>query len=181
VSALVAALTGVGGTAAEAFGLVTVDVPRERWAEALATAAVAGAAYLDLLTAYDELDDGFAVVAHIATADVREHVLVRTRVPREDPTVATATTVYAGAAWHERETHEMYGVVFVGNDDLAPLLLPPGFVGHPLRKDFVLAARVSLPWPGDKDPADSTGRARRRTLPPGVPADWPTGVVGEEP
>lgn len=180
MSALVEALTGAGGTAVESFGLVTVDVPREGWVPALAAAAAAGAAYLDFLTAYDELDAGFAVVAHVSTLDARDHVLVRTRVPRDDAALATATPVYAGAAWHERETHEMFGIAFAGNDDLAPLLLPPGFVGAPLRKDFVLASRVSVPWPGDKDPADSTGKARRRTLPPGVPADWPTGVVGEE-
>lgn len=172
------ALVAAGGTASESFGLVTVDVPREAWASALGAAAAAGATYLDLLTAYDELDAGFAVVAHVATPDAREHVLVRTRVPREDPVVGTATGVYAGAAWHERETHEMFGIGFAGNDDLAPLLLPAGFAGHPLRKDFVLGARVSLPWPGEKDPADSTGKARRRVLPPGVPADWPRGEVG---
>jgi NADH-quinone oxidoreductase subunit C len=180
VSGVAAAVAAAGGgTATESFGLVTVDVPTSGWVAALGAGADAGAAYLDFLTAYDELDQGFAVVAHIATSDAREHVLVRTRVPRDEPVLATATGVYAGAAWHERETHEMFGIGFVGNDDLEPLLLPEGFGAHPLRKDFVLAARVSVPWPGDKDPADSTGKARRRTLPPGVPADWPTGVVGE--
>jgi NADH-quinone oxidoreductase subunit C len=174
------AVAAAGGAAAESFGVVAIEVPRAAWAAALGAGAAAGAAYLDFLTAYDELDDGFAVVAHIATTDAREHVLVRTRVPRDEPVLATATGVYAGAAWHERETHEMFGIAFAGNDDLEPLLLPAGFGAHPLRKDFVLAARVSVPWPGDKDPADSTGKARRRTLPPGVPADWPTGVVGEE-
>ena len=179
VAAAVAAAGG--GTAAESFGQVIVDVPRAGWASALAAGAAAGATYLDFLTAYDELDDGFAVVAHVSTLDAREHVLVRTRVPRDEPVLETATGVYAGAAWHERETHEMFGIDFAGNDDLEPLLLPEGFGAHPLRKDFVLAARVSVPWPGDKDPADSTGKARRRTLPPGVPPDWPTGVVGEGP
>jgi NADH-quinone oxidoreductase subunit C len=181
MSAVADAVVSAGGTAAESFGLVVVDVPRESWEPALAAAAGAGAAYFDFLTAYDELEAGFAVVAHVSTTDASDHVLVRTRVPREDAALATATTVYAGAAWHERETHEMFGIGFVGNADLDPLLLPPGFAGHPLRKDFVLASRVSVSWPGDKDPADSTGKARRRTLPPGVPADWPTGVVGEQP
>jgi NADH-quinone oxidoreductase subunit C len=174
-----AASAAADGTVSEAFGVLVVDVARESWADALRAAREAGAAYFDLLTAYDELDAGFAVVVHLATPDAREHFMVRTHVPRDDARLDTATAVYAGAAWHERETHEMFGIGFDGNDDLAPLLLPEGFGAHPLRKDFVLAARVAAPWPGDKDPADSSGRPRRRTLPPGVPADWPTGTVGE--
>ena len=67
----------------------------------------------------------------------------------------------------------MFGVRFAGNERLDPLLLPAGFGAAPLRKDFVLAARAARPWPGDQDPADSGGRGRRRTPPPGVPADWP--------
>ena len=63
----------------------------------------------------------------------------------------TATGIYRGAAWHERETHEMFGVIFDGHPGLAPLLLPDGFEGHPLRKDFV-ARRAGAP---------RSGRARR--------------------
>ena len=170
--AVVAALEPGEGTAYDGFGPVTVDVPRERWVEALEAAHAAGAVFFDLLTAYDLGPDGFAVVVHVASADARDHVLVRTTVPRDDAVLPTATGVYRGAAWHERETHEMFGVGFAGHE-IAPLLLPADFGAAPLRKDFVLAARAARAWPGEKDPSDSGGRARRRTLPPGVPADWP--------
>ena len=85
--------------------------------------------------------------------------------------------MFRGAAWHERETYEMFGIVFAGHEDLRPLLLPEGFEGRPLRKDFVLAARVGKPWPGAKEPGESEGErqpTRRRMLPPGVPdpAAW---------
>ncbi|MDT3400715.1 NADH-quinone oxidoreductase subunit C, partial [Streptomyces sp. B1866] len=99
-------------------------------------------------------------------------LLVRTTVPHDAPALPTATPVYAGAAWHERETHEMFGVDFPGHPHLAPLLLPDGFEGHPLRKDFVLAARVAKAWPGAKEPGESDaghGTRRRQMLPPGVP------------
>jgi NADH-quinone oxidoreductase subunit C len=71
----------------------------------------------------------------------------------------------------------MFGVVFTGHPRLAPLLLPDGFEGHPLRKDFVLAARVAREWPGAKDPGDRDGAARsgRRLPPPGVPEGWRPG------
>jgi NADH-quinone oxidoreductase subunit C len=177
VSAVAAAVVGAlepgEGTAYDGFGPVTVDVPRDRWVEALEAAKAAGALFFDLLTAYDLGPEGFAVVVHVATADAHDHVLLRTTVPREDAVLPTATGVYPGAAWHERETHEMFGVGFTGHDPIDPLLLPEGFGAAPLRKDFVLAARAARPWPGEKDPSDSDGRARRRTLPPGVPTDWP--------
>ncbi|HSN05844.1 MAG TPA: NADH-quinone oxidoreductase subunit C [Candidatus Angelobacter sp.] len=178
--AVVAALSVQGANATDGFGPVTVDVPRDCWAEALGAAYTAGATFFDLLTAYDLDGDGLAVMVHVATDDARDHVLLRARVPRDEATVATATTVYRGAAWHERETHEMFGIDFVGNERLDPLLLPAGFGTAPLRKDVVLAARAAREWPGHKDPSDAAGRPRRRTLPPGVPADWPAAGTGDE-
>ena len=62
--------------------------------------------------------------------------------------------VYRGANWHERETFEMFGITFTDHPNLIPLLLPDGFDGHPLRKDFVLAARVAKEWPGVKEPGE---------------------------
>ena len=59
--------------------------------------------------------------------------------------------VYAGANWHERETHEMFGIGFNGHPDLRNMYLPTDFEGHPLRKDFPLLARIVKPWPGIVD------------------------------
>lgn len=67
----------------------------------------------------------------------------------------------------------MFGIDFTGHPHLVPLLLPDGFEGHPLRKEFVLAARVAKAWPGAKEPGESdhdhAGPARRKMQPPGVP------------
>ena len=63
-----------------------------------------------------------------------------------------------------------------GNEfGLAPLLLPDGFAGHPLRKDFPLAARAAQDWPGAREPGEraTSARSRRRLVPPGVPEGWP--------
>jgi NADH-quinone oxidoreductase subunit C len=68
------------------------------------------------------------------------HVVVRTRVPREKPELPTISTVYPGANWHERETHDFFGIKFLGHPDLTPLLLPEDADYHPLRKDFTGAA-----------------------------------------
>ena len=79
--------------------------------------------------------------------------------------------LFEAAAWHERETAEMYGVRFDGHPDLRPLLLRATPAVPPLRKASALAARVETPWPGAPDPSTG-GRVRRPQLPPGVRASW---------
>ncbi|MCQ1576153.1 NADH-quinone oxidoreductase subunit C [Streptomyces parvus] len=167
---------GDGATAESAYDLLTVDVPAADWLTALRTARdELGCTYFDWLSAVDEPGVGFRVCAHVAalgTGTVRR-LMVRTTVPHDAAVLPSAIDVYAGAAWHERETHEMFGVAFDGHPHLVPLLLPEGFEGHPLRKDFVLAARVAKAWPGAKEPGEPaeghTGPKRRAMLPPGVP------------
>ena len=78
----------------------------------------------------------FEVVYHFYSTVHGVRVRVKTRVPADIPVVATLTTLYGAARFAERECHDMYGIVFRGNDDLRPILLYEGFVGHPLRKDY---------------------------------------------
>ncbi len=63
-------------------------------------------------------------------------VAVRARVPRTEPEVPTISTVFPGANWHERETHDFFGLRFKGHPKLTPLLLPDDADYHPLRKDY---------------------------------------------
>lgn len=63
-------------------------------------------------------------------------VAVRARVPRQAPKLPTISKVFAGADWHERETHEFFGIEFVGHRDLSNFLLPEDATYHPLLKDF---------------------------------------------
>ena len=165
-------LFGTEATAEESYGLLTVDVPALSWITALETARTTlGCTYFDWLSAVDEPGTGFRVSAHVVALAPVRRLLLRTTVPHEAPVLASAVGVYAGASWHERETHEMFGIAFEGHPHLVPLLLPDSFEGHPLRKDFVLAARVVKAWPGAKEPGESGhgGPRRRQMLPPGVP------------
>jgi NADH-quinone oxidoreductase subunit C len=68
------------------------------------------------------------------------HVVLRTRLPRVRPEVPTISGVFPGANWHERETHEFFGIRFSGHPNLSPLLLPEDATYHPLRKDFAGAS-----------------------------------------
>ncbi|MGN6130359.1 MAG: NADH-quinone oxidoreductase subunit C, partial [Nocardioidaceae bacterium] len=180
-----AAFTETFGEAAaveEGFGPLAVDVPADRWVEAVGLARDGlDCRFFDWLSAVDELTDGFRVVCHLADhrRDGVEHLVVRTLLPREAPSLPTLSGLFAGARWHERETHEMFGIDFTADGEvlaLDKLLLPEQFEGHPLRKDFVLASRVAKAWPGAKEPgesdADTAGHhapARRKARPPGSP------------
>lgn len=63
-------------------------------------------------------------------------VAVRTRIPRAEPELPTISSVFPGANWHERETHDFFGIRFAGHPNLAPFLLPEDATFHPLRKDY---------------------------------------------
>lgn len=157
------------------FGPVSVDVEAAEWHTAVQAAREQlGCHFFDWLTGVDQGDDGFRIVVHVAAPAVgsAESVVIRALVTREAPSVPCICDLYAGAGWHERETHEMFGIDFDGHDINGTLLLPDGFEGHPLRKDFILASRVAKPWPGAKEPGESdhgVSPSRRRTRPPGVP------------
>src|SRR5437762_9267359 len=127
---------GVSRSGGGAYARVTVDVLVDRWAAAARTARGLGYDFFDWLSAVDELPGGLTVVAHLWSITGREGVLLRTSVPRDAPTVPSIVDTYPGAAWPERETHEMFGIDFAGHPGgLRPLLLPAEFEGHPLRKE----------------------------------------------
>lgn len=92
---------------------------------------------IDAVTGMDWLAQGLMEVVydflHFTTG---MRVVVRARIPRSDPKIATISAVFPGADWHERETHDFFGIVFVGHRDLSPFMLPDDADYHPLRKDF---------------------------------------------
>jgi NADH-quinone oxidoreductase subunit C len=94
-------------------------------------------------------DDKLEVLDHVEDIVRHRQATVRSEVPRSDPRVPTATGVYRGADWHEREAWELFGIQFIGHPRLRRLLLADWQEGFPMRKDEVLRARIEKPWPGD--------------------------------
>lgn len=85
----------------------------------------------------------FDVVYHLLSP--RQNLRIRVKVSTdEDTPVPSATPVYPGADWYERETYDLYGVLFSGHPDLRRILTDYGFEGHPLRKDFPLTGFVEV-------------------------------------
>jgi NADH-quinone oxidoreductase subunit C len=93
----------------------------------------------------------FQVLARLYNTKEHFGVTLKADVPDEELVIESWVTVYAGANWHERQCHELFGITFAGHPDLRNFYLPTEFEGYPLRKDFPLLARIVKPWPGIVD------------------------------
>lgn len=92
---------------------------------------------LETITGIDWLERGqIEVVYDFIHFISGTRVVVRTFLPREKAELPSLLPIYPSADWHERETHDFFGIVFSGHPDLTPLLLPEDADFHPLRKDF---------------------------------------------
>jgi NADH-quinone oxidoreductase subunit C len=78
---------------------------------------------------------------------------LRVRVFAEDdefPAVDSVTGVWKSVNWFEREAFDLYGIAFVGHDDLRRILTDYGFIGHPFRKDFPISGHVEMRYDPDQ-------------------------------
>lgn len=116
-------------------------VPRESLlavCRALATDPAFGLTYLSFVGAIDwPQRNEFEVVYHLYTHQGRDELLLKVRIPRDDPHISSVTSVWDGANWHERETYDLFGIIFDGHPNLRRIMMTDDWVGHPLRKDYV--------------------------------------------
>ncbi len=96
-------------------------------------------------------DTRFQVFARLVQPFTTLGINIKVDVDDAVMAVDSWSSVFAGANWHEREAHEMFGIGFNGHPDLRNMYLPSDFEGHPMRKDFPLLARIVKPWPGIVD------------------------------
>lgn len=138
-------------------GQVIVRVPPDERPRALSVLKSLGLTFYSFNAAVDYLpEEGeeakpgrLDILDHVYSISEQLHVTLKCEIGRDEPRIPTAIEVYAGANWHERETWELFGVIFVGHPQLRRLLLPDWQEGFPMRKDHELRARVEKPWPGD--------------------------------
>lgn len=96
---------------------------------------------LSVLTAVDyfpQTTPRFHVVYIFFSSENGVYLNVRAPIDADKPSIKTMETVYPGANWREREVWDLFGIKFEGHSDLRRLLMPPDWVGHPLRKDYPL-------------------------------------------
>jgi NADH-quinone oxidoreductase subunit C len=98
----------------------------------------------------------FHVVYVLRSPARREKLIVKTRVPSDDPRLPSATVLWKAADWAEREVWDMFGIRFEGHPNLRRILMYEPFEGHPLRKSYAYDRRQPLveerdpianPWP----------------------------------
>jgi NADH-quinone oxidoreductase subunit C len=92
---------------------------------------------------YPEREKRFDVIYHLLSPKMNRRVRLKVAT-NEDTPIASATAVYPGADWYEREVYDLFGVLFDGHPDLRRILTDYGFEGHPLRKDFPMTGFVEL-------------------------------------
>lgn len=113
-------------------------------------------------------DTRFQMMLRVYSIEEHIGVTIKADLADDAPAIDTLIPVYAGAAWHEREVWEMFGIDIVDHPDKRVLYLPSGFEGNPMRKDYPLVSRRVKPWPGivdveampgEDEPGDDAGEA----------------------
>jgi len=126
-----------------------VTVPAERIREALSTLKADGYRLLVFLTCVDHLVDSsrefparYEVVYQLRDLEKPADLRVRAFINGDPPRIDSVHDIFPPANWEERETYDMFGIVFAGHPDLTRILMPDDWVGHPLRRDYPVGGEV---------------------------------------
>jgi NADH-quinone oxidoreductase subunit C len=93
----------------------------------------------------------FAVVAHLLSVSHNWRLRLKVFAPDDVlPEVASINGIWSSANWFEREAFDLYGIIFVGHEDLRRILTDYGFIGHPMRKDFPVSGHVEMRYDPDR-------------------------------
>ena len=140
-----------------------------------------------LRSLHDEPDLAFTMLADLAGVDTGKEMqvvyhlwsatttdwlrVIAEGLSRDEPRIPSVTFLWQGAEWMERETYDMFGIIFEGNRDLRRIYMPPDYTSFPLRKDFYLADDAARsPGGGVRHmeqthaPSQATERVVRRTV-----------------
>ncbi|MEW6500863.1 MAG: NADH-quinone oxidoreductase subunit NuoB [Thermodesulfobacteriota bacterium] len=124
--------------------ILDLTVPTRRYLELIAFLKNSSTLNMDFLlqvTAVDRIGH-FELLVHLFSITMGHKVFVRCVVDRQHPEIDSVSHLYPGAAWHEREVYDLFGIRFSNHPDLRRLFLEDTFPGHPLRKDFQDPSRV---------------------------------------
>jgi NADH-quinone oxidoreductase subunit C len=146
-------------------GELTLHLERDRVAEICEVLRDDPALRFELLSSVSGVDypdqaERLHVAYHVTSMTYRRRIRLEVSVTAEDPHVPSVTATYPTADWQERETWDMFGVVFDGHPGLTRILMPDDWDGHPQRKDYPLGG-VPVEYKGAEIPPPDTRRAYR--------------------
>jgi len=126
-----------------------ITVPADRIRDALGALKADGYRLLVFLTCVDHLVDAsrefperFEIVYQLRDLDKPEDLRVRAFIGGDSPRIDSVHDIFPPANWEERETYDMFGIVFAGHPGLTRILMPDDWVGHPLRRDYPVGGEV---------------------------------------
>jgi NADH-quinone oxidoreductase subunit C len=99
-------------------------------------------------------------VYHLLSMTKNQRIRLEVSVPDSDPHLASLVEVWAGCNWNERETFDMFGIIFDGHPGLTRILMPDDWRGHPQRKDYALGG-ISVEYKGAETPPPNERRSYR--------------------
>jgi NADH-quinone oxidoreductase subunit C len=119
--------------------MIVVDVDAARLVEVATVVRDDPATRCDLYSVNAGVDTGSELRSVTFVRGIETHVFVMLRTPCDalEPHVPSLSSVWIGANWCERETYDMFGIVFDGHPDLRRIFLEESFPGHPMRKSFL--------------------------------------------
>ncbi len=126
-----------------------LTVPAERIREVLSALKADGYRLLVFLTCVDHLVDSsrefparYEVVYQLRDLEKPADLRIRTFIDGDPPRIDSVHDIFPPANWEERETYDMFGIVFADHPDLTRILMPDDWVGHPLRRDYPVGGEV---------------------------------------
>ena len=127
-----------------------ITVPAAQVHEALAALRDDGYRLLVFITCVDHLADAsretwpgrYELIYQVRDMDKLRDLRVRSFIDGDPPEIDSASDLFGPANWDERETYDLFGVVFKGHPELTRILMPDDWVGHPLRRDYPVGGEV---------------------------------------
>jgi NADH-quinone oxidoreductase subunit C len=126
-----------------------ITVPADQIREVLGGLKSDGYRLLVFLTCVDHLADAsrewperYELIYQLRNMETREQLRVRTFVGGDQPKIDSVYDLFPPADWDERETYDLFGIVFTDHPDLTRILMPDDWVGHPLRRDYPVGGEV---------------------------------------
>lgn len=149
-------------------GVTWITVTVEQWFAMHQELKDLGHSRFEWLTAVHQGEDSFLVYSRVNDFIITTQIASATSIQ-----LPSVTSIFRIADFHERETRQMFGLEFIGGSTEPAFNCD--FSGFPLRRDFALASRQSIAWPGAVEPSSENSSAqprRRPQLPPGIFPEW---------